>query len=48
LSCGKLKDWVRKLWTIRMDDSEYLKKLVQSMPWRLQGVIDREDATTQC
>jgi hypothetical protein len=30
-----------------MDDIDYLKTLVESMPRRLQDVIDREGATTK-
>jgi hypothetical protein len=31
-----------KLWTIRMEVSDYLKALLESMPQRLSEVIERE------
>jgi hypothetical protein len=33
---------ITELWTIKMADSEYLKKLVESIPRRLSDVIKRE------
>jgi hypothetical protein len=30
---------IRRLWTLRMDDSNYLKDVVESMPRRLAEVI---------
>jgi hypothetical protein len=45
-----LTDWkqaITELWVTRMDDIDYLKTLVESMPRRLQDVIDREGATTK-
>ncbi len=38
---------IKRLWTIRMEDSDYLKKLVESMPRRLAEVIEREGASTK-
>ena len=38
----ELKDEIRKLWVLRMDNSPYLKKLVESMPDRIQEVIQRD------
>ncbi len=35
----ELKVEVKKLWVLRMDDSQYLKKLVESMPDGIQEVI---------
>jgi hypothetical protein len=37
----QLKEEILKLWVIRMQDSAYLKNLVESMPRRLQEVIER-------
>ena len=36
-----------KLWATRMSDNRYLQNLVESMPRRLQEVIEREGATTK-
>jgi hypothetical protein len=33
---------IKRRWKIRMEDSEYLKKQVKSMPQRLVEVIERE------
>jgi hypothetical protein len=49
-SAKNLDEWRREileLWTLRMDDIQYLKSLVESMPRRLQEVIDREGWTTK-
>jgi hypothetical protein len=35
-----LKKKILKLWVIRMEDSAYLKNLVEDMPQRLQEVIE--------
>jgi hypothetical protein len=32
----QLKEEILKLWVIRIEDSAYLKNLVESMPWSLQ------------
>jgi hypothetical protein len=37
----QLKEEILKLWVIRMEDSTYLKNLVESMPRRLQEVKER-------
>jgi transposase len=37
----QLKEEILKLRVIKMKDSAYLKNLVESMPWRLQEVIER-------
>jgi hypothetical protein len=37
----QLKAEILKLWVIRMEDSTYLKNLVESMPRRLQEVIEQ-------
>ena len=39
-----IEDWKREitqLWVTKMSDSQYLRNLVESMPSRLQEVIDR-------
>jgi transposase len=49
-SAKNLDEWRREileLWNLRMDDIQYLKSLVKSMPRRLQEVIDREGWTTK-
>ena len=45
-----MDDWKReivKLWVTRMSDNSYLWSLVESMPRRLQEVIERDRATTK-
>jgi hypothetical protein len=45
-----MKDWTRhitELWTIKMSDIDYLRRLVESMPRRLQEVIQRNGAATK-
>jgi hypothetical protein len=45
-----MEDWkeeIKKLWAIKMADSDYLKKLVESMPRSLQYVIERGGACTK-
>ncbi len=37
----------RKLWCQKMDDCKYLRHLVESMPRRLEEVIQREGAMTK-
>ena len=36
-----------KLWVMKMSDDRYLQSLVESMPRRLQEVIEREVDTTK-
>jgi hypothetical protein len=38
---------IKRLWLIKMDDSDYLRKLVDSMPRRLKEVIVRQGASTK-
>ena len=48
--CTNMEDWKReivKLWVTRMSDNSYLQNLVESMPRRLQEVIERDRATTE-
>jgi hypothetical protein len=42
----ELKVEIKKLWILRMDDSQYLKKLMESMPDRIQEVIARDGNAT--
>ena len=37
----ELKGEIVRLWTTRKSDSDYLRNMVDSMPHRLQEVIDR-------
>ena len=44
------KEWIqdiKRLWTIKMENSEFRKKLVDSMPRRLEEVIERQGASTK-
>ncbi len=36
INLEKLKVEIKKLWVLRIDDSQYLKKLMESMPDRIQ------------
>jgi hypothetical protein len=38
---------IKRLWIIKMDNSKYLKKLMDSMPRRLQEGIARQGASTK-
>jgi hypothetical protein len=38
---------IKRLWIIKMDKSVYLKKLMDSMPRRLEEVIARKGASTK-
>ncbi len=42
-----LENAIKILWIQRMEDSEYLKALVESMPRRLQAVIDADGNATK-
>jgi hypothetical protein len=44
-----MEEWKREiteLWTLRMRDSDYLRKLVASMPKKLAEVIEKDGWTT--
>jgi hypothetical protein len=44
-----MEEWKREiteLWTLRMRNSDYLRKLVASMPKRLAEVIEKDGWTT--
>jgi hypothetical protein len=47
ISESSLRRILRRLWTLRMDDSDYLKALVESMPRWLAEVIELEGVTTK-
>jgi hypothetical protein len=38
---------IKKLWITKMDNSKYLKKLIDSIPRRLQEVLARQGASTK-
>ena len=42
----QLKEEITRLWVMRMQDSQVLRNLVESMPKRLQEVIERGGNTT--
>ena len=49
-NCRTMEEWIleiKRLWVLRMEDSDYLKKLVESMPRRLAEVIERGGACTK-
>jgi hypothetical protein len=49
-TCSTIDKWIqeiKKLWIIKMDECEYLKKLVDSMPRRLKKFIERQGASTK-
>jgi hypothetical protein len=43
----ELKQEIKELWTLHMDDIQYLKNLVESMPRRLEAVILNEGNSTK-
>jgi hypothetical protein len=38
---------ITRLWVTKIDDCQYLKNLVESMPRRLQQVIENEGGVTK-
>jgi hypothetical protein len=38
----ELQQDITRLWVLKMDDSQYLRNLVESMPRRLEDVIRRD------
>ena len=46
-SMAELQAAITRLWVLRMSDSEYLRSLVKSMPWRLQEVIEKAGNITK-
>ena len=47
-SLPQLQQEIKFLWTLQMDDIQYLKNLVESMPRRLEAVILNEGNSTKC
>ncbi len=39
-SIPQLKEEIKQLWILKMDDCQYLRSLVESMPRRLQAVLE--------
>ncbi len=46
-SLPQLQQEIKFLWTLQMDDIQYLKNLVESMPRRLEAVILDEGNSTK-
>ncbi len=46
-SLPQLQQEIKFLWTLQMDDIQYLKKLVESMPRRLEAVVLNEGNSTK-
>jgi hypothetical protein len=49
-TCHSMDQWIleiKRLWTNRIEDFDFLKKLVESLPRRLAEVIEREGACTK-
>jgi hypothetical protein len=42
----QLREKIKRLWVLRMEDSQILRSLMYSMPKRLLGVIERGGNTT--
>jgi hypothetical protein len=49
-NCKKMEEWKRettRLWVTKVDDSQYLKNLVELMPRRLQQVIEKDSGVNK-
>ncbi len=46
-SLPQLQQEIKFLWTLQMNDIQYLKNLVESMPMRLEAVILNEGNSTK-
>ena len=49
-TCSTMDEWIeaiKRLWITKMDDCKYLWKIVDSMPRRLEEVIERQGASTK-
>ena len=46
-SLPQLQQEIKFMWTLQMDDIQYLKNLVESMPRRLEAVILNEGNSTK-
>ena len=46
-SLPELELEIKRLWTLKMDNCDYLRSLVESMPRRLQAVLDNDGNATK-
>ena len=46
-SMAELQATITRLWVLRMSDSDYMRSLVESMPRRLQEVIEKAGCITK-
>ena len=46
-SMAELQATITRLWVLRMSDSDYMRSLVESMPRRLQEVIEKAGNATK-
>ena len=46
-SIPQLKVEIMRLWTLKKDDCQYLRNLVESMPRRLQAVLENSGNATK-
>ena len=46
-SLPQLQQEIKELWTLQMDNIQYLKNLMESMPIRLEAVIQNEGNSTK-
>ena len=46
-SLPQLQQEIKELWTLQMDNIQYLKNLMESMPMRLEAVIQNEGNSTK-
>ena len=46
-SLPQLQQEIKELWTLQMDNIQYLKNLAESMPRRLEAVIQNEGNSTK-
>ena len=46
-SIPQLKVEIMQLWTLKMDDCQYLRNLIESMPRRLQVVLESSGNATK-
>ena len=46
-SLPQLQQEIKELWTLQMDNIQYLKNLAESMPRRLEEVIQNEGNSTK-
>ena len=46
-SLPQLQQEIKELWTLQMDNIQYLKNLAESMPRRLEAIIQNEGNSTK-